>query len=300
MQENKFEKYDSNEEKLDVRSIESCLDKCRLSGEEKRKISNFVINLKDYLDQCDCELKSVIFFGSITAESKDSYSDADLIFLFEGNLPEKEEREKFYKNKKAKLLSSKIGKCRLSAGMDYAEDVVLSDSIYYHMDFRNNEALNQIFKQLANGDCDSFYFLHCLQNGLVAGKNSLIEKNKNYIDAIPEIAKSNFLKDKKAEISKVYNSMAKTVIREDNIRYLELLLRNIYNTVDYIFVLNNKYPGKAKGLEEKMKIFKDGINIYNSLMKSLKNALEDPMHSISQFAKDASMLTKINLHYEDD
>ncbi len=297
MQENKFENLNNQKEEIDAENIKSCLENSLLSAEEIKQVSNFVLELKDALKKYNCNIESVIFFGSAATENKDSYSDVDFVILFKGNLPNKDERNKLYKIESGKVINSMNGVCSLAAGTEFSEDMVLFQNMHYHIDFRKKEILDKIFKELNEGNCDSFYFVHCLQNGLFAGGNSLIDGYKNFLDRIPIKAKENFLNFKKREIVKVLDSMTKAVIRDDSVRYLELLLKNIYNTIDYYYVTNDKYPGKKKGLKEKLDNFPEGDRIYSIFFESLKNALEDPHKSFDDFRRIASQITSTNFSY---
>ncbi|MFH1900187.1 MAG: hypothetical protein ABIJ83_02870 [Patescibacteria group bacterium] len=68
-------------------------------------------------------------------------------------------------------------------------------------------------------------------------EKKVLAEHEKLIENIPEKARDNFLDSKKEKIAQILQSMVKAVIRGDNVRYLELLLQNIYNVIDFYYVV---------------------------------------------------------------
>lgn len=220
------------------------------------------------------------------------------MIIYDGDLPDKQDRKKQYSSED-KIKKSINGTSNLAPETEFSEDVIFTGNNYLHIDFRQIEEINKIFEKLKNGDCNSFYFLHCLQNGVMTEKK-VLDKHEELIENIPEKARDNFLDSKKEKIAQIMQSMVKAVIRGDNVRYLELLLQNIYNVIDFYYVSNNKYPGKKKGLKEKLENFKNGNDLYDRFSETLKNAITNMKDSYDSFRTITSEVTGIDFNYDNN
>lgn len=298
MRENKTEIIVNQIEEGEKNMISGSLEKSTLDQEQVKSVSVFLSKLEQNLEKHKCYVKTIVFFGSTIQKERDSYSDIDIMIIYDGDLPSKHERKKQYSSGD-KIKKSIDGTSNLAPETEFSEDLVFTSGNYLHIDFRQIEEINKIFKKLKDGDCDSFYFLHCLQNGVITDKKALAE-HEELIETIPEKARDNFIDSKKEKISQILQSMSKTVIRGDNVRYLELLLQNIHNVIDFYYVNNNKYPGKKKGLKEKLENFKNGNDLYDRFSETLKNAITNPEDSYVSFRTITSEVTGIDFNYDNN
>ncbi len=298
MRENTIENL-NQKETVNPDNIKACLENSCLSQEEIKYVADYLTKLKSDLKNINCNIELIFFFGSAVT-NRDSYSDLDIMILYQGELPEKNERQKILDKNSDKTISSLDGESKFAPGTKLSENVTLLRNLYFHIDFRNMGLLNKIFKDVKNGAFNSFYLMECFQNGIMAGNTSIIDDNIDIIKQIPNEAKENFLNSRKDEIIKTLDSMAKALIRDDNIRYLDLLLKNIYNTIDYYYVINDKYPSKKKGLREKLNNFSRSENLYNAFFELLKVAMINPMKSFKDFRKMASKITGIDFNYDEE
>jgi len=298
MQENKTEIINNQIEEGIKNAISESLEKSTLAPEQIKAVSTFLLELEQSLEKHKCYVKTIVFFGSTIQKERDSYSDIDIMVIYNGDLPKKQERKEQYSSED-KIKKSIDGVSNLAPETEFSEDVIFTSGNYLHIDFRQIKEIEKIFKDLENGDHGSFYFLHCLQNGIIT-ENKPMAEYKELIDTIPEKAKNSFLGSRKEKITQVIQSMVKSVIRGDNVRYLELLLQNIYNVIDFYYVSNNKYPGKKKGLKEKLENFKGGNELYNRFSEALNNAMLNPEDSYNIFRKITSEITGVDFNYENN
>lgn len=251
---------------------------------EVERTLNVTDTVKSMLEISGCKPGPLLFFGSAITDAKDPYSDVDIIYFYEGDLPNEKKRKEFYlKHGYHVQFSRDADRSVMTSKGGFSEDGIINQNVMHHVDFRNSSIIERIIKDVTLGDAQSFLFLHCLQSGKFFGDLSTFEGLASVLSTIPEKAKQEFLDIKWQELVQTHDSIVKSIIRQDRIRCVELFLRAVHSYIDIQSVENNIYPGKKKDFLHIFQALPGSENEEMDIVRILSQAATEPENALQVF-----------------